>query len=64
MIHAATLPAMTKRKADLTNDTRVLDYPSSLSLYERESRAAEARLAAQKKKRSEPHSVKRIFRIK
>jgi hypothetical protein len=54
---------MTKRKADLTNDTRVLDYPSSLSLYERESRAAEAKLAAQKKK-SEPDSAKRIFRIK
>jgi len=36
--------------------TRVLDYPDNMSDYERESRAAEAKLAAEKKmkQRSNP----------
>jgi hypothetical protein len=55
---------MPKRKADQPNDTRVLDYSSTMSLYERESLAAEAKLAAERKKKTEPNSAKRIYRIK
>ena len=44
-------PIMAKKKAVPLPSTRVLDHPASLSLYERESLAAEAKLAAEKTKK-------------
>jgi hypothetical protein len=40
----------TRRKDSDTSGTNFLDYPESMSLYERESLAAEATLAERKKK--------------
>jgi hypothetical protein len=45
---------MTKKKADELPATRILDYPDSMSQYERESLAAEARLAAERKIKKPP----------
>jgi len=49
---------MAKKKAGHAPSRNILDYPDSMSLYERESLAAEARLAAEKKikKRPKPSS--------
>jgi len=49
---------MAKKKAGLTPSPNILDYPDSMSLYERESLAAEAKLAAERKikKRPKPSS--------
>jgi hypothetical protein len=46
---------MAKKKAVRLPATSVLDYPSSLSLYERESLAAEAKLDAEKKTKIRPN---------
>jgi hypothetical protein len=54
---------MAKKKACQQSATSILDYPSKLSLYERESLAADAKLAARKKK-PKSDSAKQIFRIK
>ena len=40
---------MAKKKADLAPSTNILDYPNSMSQYEKESLAAEAKLAAERK---------------
>jgi hypothetical protein len=45
---------MAKKKADLPASSNVLDYPESMSMYERESLAAEARLAAERKINKQP----------
>ena len=47
---------MAKKKADQAPSSNVLDYPSGMSEYERESLAAEAKLAAGReiKKRPKP----------
>jgi hypothetical protein len=49
---------MAKKKAVHAPSPNILDYPDSLSLYERESLAAEAKLAAERKikKRPKPSS--------
>jgi hypothetical protein len=39
----------------------VLDYPSNMSLWERESLAAEAKLAAERKSKKKPSAKKLIF---
>ena len=39
----------------------VLDYPSNMSLWERESLAAEAKLAAEKKSKKKPSTKNLIF---
>lgn len=49
---------MAKNKIGLLHSTRPLDYPSSMSLYERESLAAKAKLAADKKKRKRPRPAR------
>jgi hypothetical protein len=46
---------MAKKKACQQSSTSFLDYPSSMSLYERESLAAEAKLAAEKKTTKRPN---------
>jgi hypothetical protein len=47
---------MAKKKADQFPSRNILDYPSGMSEYERESLAAEAQLAAKReiKKRPKP----------
>jgi len=45
---------MAKKKAGLPRSPNVLDYPDSMSLYERESLAAEAKLAAERKIKNRP----------
>jgi hypothetical protein len=40
---------MAKKESGLPPSTNILDYPVSLSAYERESLAAEAKLAADRK---------------
>jgi hypothetical protein len=50
-------PAMAKKKADRSLSPNILDYPSSMSQYERESLAAEAKLAADRKIRKLPRPV-------
>jgi hypothetical protein len=47
---------MAKKKAGLPHSANILDYPDSLSLYERESLAAEAKLAAERKIKKRPKS--------
>jgi hypothetical protein len=44
------------RKTKLEQDsTRALDYPETMSQYERESLAAEAQLKAERKQPPKPH---------
>jgi hypothetical protein len=45
---------MAKTKADQHTFVDVLDYPESMSMYERESLAAEARLAVERKIKKRP----------
>jgi hypothetical protein len=45
---------MAKRNAGQPSSPNILDYSDSMSLYERESRAAEAKLAADRKIRKRP----------
>jgi len=45
---------MPKKKADQHTSFDVLDYPESMSMYERESLAAEARLHAERKIKKRP----------
>src|ERR1700694_4521868 len=45
---------MAKKKAGQPSSPNILDYPDSMSLYERESLAAEAKLAADRKIRKRP----------
>jgi hypothetical protein len=45
---------MAKKKAGLPRSPNILDYPDSMSLYERESLAAEAKLAAERKIKNRP----------
>jgi hypothetical protein len=45
---------MAKKKAGLPPSPNILDYPDSMSLYERESLAAEAKLAAERKIKTRP----------
>jgi hypothetical protein len=45
---------MTKKKAGPPPSPNILDYSDSMSLYERESRAAEAKLAADRKIKKRP----------
>ena len=45
---------MAKKKADLAPSPNILDYPSSMSQYERESLAAEAKLDADRKINKRP----------
>jgi hypothetical protein len=61
MTYEATLtPIMAKKKAAPQSSTSILDYCSTLSLYERESLAAEAKLAAEReiRKRPKPLAIK------
>jgi hypothetical protein len=48
---------MAKKKAVQPYSPNLLDYPSSMSPYERESLAAEARLAAERKIRKRPRPI-------
>lgn len=48
-------PAMAKKKEPLSPN--ILDYPSSMSQYERESLAAEAKLASERIIRKRPRTV-------
>jgi hypothetical protein len=48
------LISMAKKKADELPATRILDYPDSMSQYERESFAPEARLAADREIKKNP----------
>jgi hypothetical protein len=51
---------MPKRQPRITAcETRIQDYPSTMSLYERESQAAEAKLKVEKKKKE----LERMFRL-
>jgi hypothetical protein len=43
-----------KKKADQPRSPDILDYPSGMSEYERESLAAEAQLAAERQTRKRP----------
>jgi hypothetical protein len=45
---------MAKKKAGQPLSSNILDYPSSMSQYERESLAGEAKLAAERKIRKRP----------
>jgi hypothetical protein len=45
---------MAKKKTGQILSPNVLDYPEGMSMYERESLAAEARLAAERKKAKRP----------
>jgi hypothetical protein len=45
---------MTRKKTVKPDSTRFLDYPASLSEYERESLAAEATLKAEREKKKPP----------
>jgi len=45
---------MAKKQADQPPSPNILDYPSSMSQYERESLAAEAKLALERKNIEEP----------
>jgi hypothetical protein len=45
---------MSKKKAGQPLSANILDYPSSMSAYERESLAAEAKLAADRKIKKQP----------
>jgi hypothetical protein len=45
---------MAKKKADQAPSSNVLDYPGGMSEYERESLAAEAKLAAEGKIKKRP----------
>jgi len=45
---------MAKKKADQFPSTNILDYPVSMPAYERESLAAEAKLAADRKIKKPP----------
>jgi hypothetical protein len=45
---------MAKKKAVQLPCSHVLDYPESMAIYERESLAAEARLAAERKIKKQP----------
>jgi len=47
-------PTMAKKKADRPPSPNILDYPSGMSEYERESLAAEAKLAAERKIKKRP----------
>ena len=47
---------MAKKKADLAPSTNILDYPNSMSQYEKESLAAEAKLAAERKTKKRPEA--------
>jgi len=49
---------MAKKKASQPLSTNVLDYPESMSMYERESLAAEARLAAEREIKKRPKSYR------
>jgi hypothetical protein len=51
------MPGMASPRKKLL-ETDPLHYPSSMSLYERESLAAEAKLLAEKKKKKHPSSRK------
>jgi hypothetical protein len=42
----------------------VLDYPSNMSLWEKESLAAEAKLVAERKSKKKPSKKHRIFMAK
>jgi hypothetical protein len=45
---------MARKSGIIVDSTRVLDYPASLSEYERESLAAEAKLKGERKKQKPP----------
>ena len=50
MVHGGYIdPTVAKKKADQPPSPNILDYPSGMSEYERESLAAEAKLAAERK---------------
>ena len=51
-----------EKKTGQPSSPNILDYPDSMSLYERESLAAEAKLAAEKKikKRPKPSSSSKL----
>ena len=51
--------AKNKIKAHFPN---VLDYPSNMSLWEKESLAAEAKLAAERKSKKKPSTKKLSFK--
>jgi hypothetical protein len=42
------------RKTKVKSSTRVLDYPENMSLYEREGRAADGVLKAEREKKKQP----------
>jgi hypothetical protein len=48
---------MAKKRAEQRHSPNILDYPSGMSEYERESLAAEATLAAERKIRKRPKST-------
>ncbi|HWO40079.1 MAG TPA: hypothetical protein VNO32_65790 [Candidatus Acidoferrum sp.] len=51
---------MTKNKIKAYS-SNVLDYPSNMSMWERESLAAEAKLAAERKSKKKPSTKTLIF---
>jgi hypothetical protein len=48
---------MAKKKGGQPHPTNILDYPSAMSTYERDSLAAEAKLAAERKINKRPKSA-------
>jgi hypothetical protein len=52
------IPIMAKKKFGQHPSTNILDYPVTMSAYERESRAAESKLAADRKIQKPPKPVR------
>ena len=48
-----------KPKRESPHSTNILDYPSSMSGFERESLAAEAKLKAERQKKKQPKPEKK-----
>ncbi len=48
---------MPKKKGSQPHPTNIVDYPSAMSTYERDSLAAEAKLATEKKINKPPKSA-------
>ena len=59
MICTGYIKPMAKKKVDLDSSPNILDYPSSMSQYERESLAAEAKLAADGKANKQPKPARK-----
>ena len=58
LAHFALVFRMAQKIRMKPHSTNILDYPSNMSMYERESLAAEARLKAEKKPTKRPKPEK------